>query len=48
MLTSLSLKRVLEEPYIYANDWLLVFFFVDDSILMYRPKDRAKAQEFKV
>ena len=43
MLTSLGLKRVPEEPYIYANDWLLVFFFVDDSILMYQPKDRAKA-----
>ena len=47
MLTSLGLKRVLEEPYIYVNDWLLVFFFVDDSVLMYQPKDRARAQEFK-
>src|SRR5262249_38690716 len=47
MLQSLGLKRVPEEPCIFANEYLLFFFFVDDSVLMYRPEDKAKADEFK-
>jgi len=47
MLESLGLKRVPEEPCIMANDWLLVFFFVDDAVMIYRPEDRARAQAFK-
>ena len=47
ILSSLGLKKVPEEPCIMANDWLLVFFFVDDSVMMYRPEDRERAQEFK-
>jgi len=47
LLKSLGLKRVPKEPCIMANEWLLIFFFVDDSVMVYRPEDRERAQEFK-
>jgi len=47
ILSTLGLKKVHEEPCILANDWLLIFFFVDDSTIVYRPEDRSRAQQFK-
>ena len=43
ILSTLGLKKVHKEPYILANDWLLIFFFVDDSTIVYRPEDHSRA-----
>lgn len=45
-LVSMGLKPILEEPCIYTNDWLVVFFYVDDIVLLARPKHRSRLQEF--
>ena len=45
-LTDLGLKCALEEPCLFANNWLIVFFFVDDIVYMYRDADQDKATEF--
>ena len=45
-LTDLGLKCALEEPCLFVNDWLIVFFFVDDIVYMYRDSDQGQATEF--
>ncbi|MFL5692379.1 MAG: reverse transcriptase domain-containing protein [Ktedonobacteraceae bacterium] len=45
-LTDLGLKCALEEPCLFVNDWLTVFFFVDDIVYMYRDSDQHRATEF--
>lgn len=45
-LTDLGLKCVLEEPCLFINDWLIVFFFVDDIVYMYRDSDQHQATQF--
>ena len=37
----------MEEPCLYHNDWLIVFFYVDDIIATFRKKDLLKAETFK-
>jgi Reverse transcriptase (RNA-dependent DNA polymerase) len=45
-LTDLGLKCALEEPCLFVNDWLIVFFFVDDIVYMYRDSDQDRATKF--
>ena len=42
-----GLKPVSEEPCLYHNDWLIVFFYVDDITAACRKKDLPKLQTFK-
>ena len=42
-----GLKPVAEEPCLYHNDWLIVFFYVDDITAAYRKKDLLKLETFK-
>jgi len=47
VLRQLGLCMVPEEPCLFVNDWLIVFFFVDDIVYMYREKNEKQATEFK-
>jgi hypothetical protein len=42
-----GLKPVAEEPCLYHNDWLIVFFYVDDITAAYRKRDLLKLKTFK-
>ena len=42
-----GLKLVVEEPYLYHNDQLIVFFYIDDITAAYRKKDLPKLETFK-
>jgi hypothetical protein len=46
-LLSLGLTKSSEEPYIFSNDWLIVFFYVDDMAIAFRSEDTDRAQKFK-
>ena len=46
-LTELGLQAGLEEPCLFLNDNLIVFFFVDDICCMYRACDQAIADRFR-
>ncbi len=46
-LISLGLTQGSEETCIFHNDWLIVFFFVDDIVAAYRPADKAKMDQFE-
>ena len=37
-----GLKLVAEEPYLYYNNWLIVFFYINNIIAAYRKKDLLK------
>ncbi len=45
-LTTLSLQSVPDKPYIIINNWLIVFFFVDDIIYIYRIIDEPRIDDF--
>ena len=36
-----------EEPCLYHNNWLIVFFYVNNIIAAYRKKDLLKLKTFK-
>ena len=36
-----------EEPCLYYNDWLIVFFYINDIIATYQKKDLLKLKTFK-
>ena len=36
-----------EKPYLYHNNWLIVFFYVNNIIAAFRKKDLLKAKTFK-
>jgi len=38
---------VAEEPYLYHNEWLIVFFYVNDIIAAYQIRDLLKLKTFK-
>jgi len=38
---------VAEEPYLYHNDWLIVFFYINNITATYKKKDLPKLQSFK-
>ncbi|PHH87415.1 hypothetical protein CDD83_8907 [Cordyceps sp. RAO-2017] len=42
----LGLKQSQEEPCLFTDNWLTVFFFVDDIVLLHRTKHRKAADEF--
>ncbi|RMZ79296.1 hypothetical protein DV736_g6685, partial [Chaetothyriales sp. CBS 134916] len=46
VLIELGLQQAAEEPCLFINDWLIVFFFVDDIVSMYRQSDTEKAVQF--
>jgi hypothetical protein len=46
-LQELGLKEVPGEPCLYANDWLIVFFYVDDIVTLCRKEDLPKLQLFE-
>jgi len=37
-----GLKPVVEEPCLYYNNWLIVFFYVNDITVAYKKKDLLK------
>lgn len=45
-LEGMGLRPSKEDPCVFTNGWLIVFFFVDDIIRMYRKSDRAAAAAF--
>jgi hypothetical protein len=46
-LKEIGLQPVSEDSCVYINDKIILFYFVDDLIVLYRPKDRAEAEIFK-
>jgi len=42
-----GLKPVTKELYLYHNDWLIVFFYINNITAAYRKKDLLKFQIFK-
>ncbi|KAJ6439138.1 peramine synthetase [Purpureocillium lavendulum] len=42
----LGLRQSREEPCLFTNNWLTVFFFVDDIVLLHRSKHQRAADEF--
>src|SRR5918999_5272708 len=44
-LKELGLKEI--KSCLFTNDWLVVFFYVDDIIVMYHTKDLLKLYQFK-
>ena len=45
-LLRLGLQAVPEEACTFKNDWLIVFFYVDDIVLLYRRKDAKRTEAF--
>ncbi|KAM4060847.1 reverse transcriptase (RNA-dependent DNA polymerase) [Hirsutella rhossiliensis] len=41
----LGLTQCPDEPCIFQNDWLTVFFFVDDIVFLYRKENEDAADE---
>jgi hypothetical protein len=46
-LRDLQLRRVNEDVCLFTNEWLIVFFYVDDIVLLFQEKDSHKYAEFK-
>ncbi len=46
-LTSLSLRALLDDECLFANDWLVVFFYVDDITVLFHCQHHAKFLAFK-
>ena len=36
-----------EEPCLYYNDWLIVFFYINNIIAIFKKKDLLKVKTFK-
>ena len=47
MLKKEGLKLVTKKPYLYYNNWLIVFFYINNITVTYRKKDLFKFQIFK-
>jgi hypothetical protein len=47
VLSDLGLCCVPEEPCLFVNNWLIVFFYVDDIVYMYREQHEAQAELFR-
>jgi len=45
-LVKLGLQPVPEDPCIFVNDWLVIFVYVDDICIMYRPENSTRATAF--
>jgi len=46
-LQELDLKRTGEDVCLFANDWLVVFFYVDDIVMLCRTIDLPKRDRFQ-
>ena len=46
-LKEIGLQPVSEDSCVYLNDKIILFYFVDDLIVLYRPEDQAEAETFK-
>ena len=46
-LKELQLTEVPGEPCLYSNDWLVVFFYVDDIVALCRSEDLPKLYSFE-
>ena len=44
-LASLGLKAVLEEPCLFTAPWIVIFFYVDDIVCMFKDSDTPKTEE---
>ncbi|OAQ57580.1 polyprotein [Pochonia chlamydosporia 170] len=44
----LGLRQSQEEPCLFTNSWLTIFFFVDDIVLLYRARHQDAADKFIV
>jgi hypothetical protein len=47
VLEDLGLQPVLSVNYLFTNDFLLLFFYIDDIVVLYYRKYRQKVKEFK-
>ncbi|RMZ74983.1 hypothetical protein DV736_g6713, partial [Chaetothyriales sp. CBS 134916] len=47
ILSELGLQCALEEPCLFINNWLIILFFVDDIIYIYRNSNQLQADEFR-
>ena len=46
-LCELNLRQIAEEPCVFTNDFLIFFFFVDDTMILFHRKNRSKVLELK-
>jgi hypothetical protein len=46
-LLSFGLTKSTEDPCMFCNDWLIVFFYVDDMAIAFCPEDTDRAQKFR-
>jgi len=46
-LRSMGLKQTGDEPCLFVNDWLIIFFFVDDVVALYHRQNRNRWETFK-
>jgi hypothetical protein len=46
-LKAMGLKQVGDEPCLFVNDWLIIFFFVDDAVALFHPSKRSLWEAFK-
>jgi hypothetical protein len=47
VLLSFSFKKSIEESYIFFNDWLIIFFYMDYIAIAFHPKDSDQVHKFK-
>jgi hypothetical protein len=46
-LRSMGMKQAGDEPCLFINDWLIIFFFVDDVVALYHHRNRHRWEAFK-
>jgi hypothetical protein len=46
-LKAMGLKQAGDEPCLFVNDWLIIFFFVDDVVALFHPTMRSLWETFK-
>jgi hypothetical protein len=47
VLIELGLKKCLEEPCLYFGEHILIFFFMDDIVILYKCKYKAEIEKFR-
>jgi len=43
----MGLKQAGDEPCLFVNDWLIIFFFVDDVVTLFHRSKRSLWEDFK-
>jgi hypothetical protein len=46
-LLDLQLRQIAEEPCVFVNDFLIIFFFVDDTMILFHRENRQQVITFK-